>query len=212
VLPILRALHGVYGPITVIHFDSHLDTWPLRGYYGSDDISMVTHGTFFWTAAREGLIRNGTSVHAGIRCKMNGIEDMENDAAVGFEIITTDDIDEIGTSGIVKLIRDRVGNSAVYLSLDIDVLDPSIAPATGTPEPAGWTVREMHRILRGLTGLNFVGVDIVEVSPAYDTNAESTTVIAANLVHEFLEMMIHDKPPVGFRSTLRRTIPNDTAN
>lgn len=71
VLPILRALHRVYGPITVIHFDSHLDTWPLKGYYGSDDTSMITHGTFFWTAAREHLIRNGTSVHAGIRCKMN---------------------------------------------------------------------------------------------------------------------------------------------
>lgn len=72
VLPVLRALHGVYGPITVIHFDSHLDTWPAKGYgYGSDDTSLITHGTFFWTAAQEHLIKNGTSVHAGIRCKMN---------------------------------------------------------------------------------------------------------------------------------------------
>ena len=66
----LRALHKIYGPITVIHFDSHLDTWPLDGYYGGDDISLITHGTFFWSAAREGLLQNGTSVHAGIRCKM----------------------------------------------------------------------------------------------------------------------------------------------
>lgn len=71
VLPILRALHKVYGPITVIHFDSHLDTWPLKGYYGSDDTSMITHGTFFWSAAQEGLMQNGTCVHAGIRCKLN---------------------------------------------------------------------------------------------------------------------------------------------
>jgi len=138
---------------------------------------------------------------------MTGVPDMKNDADMGFEILTTDDIDDIGTAGIVKLIRDRVGDQPVYLSLDIDVIDPSLAPATGTPEPGGWTPREVHRILRGLSGLNFVGVDIVEVAPAYDTNAESTTVIAANIVHELIEMMIHDKPPEGFRSALRRTIP-----
>lgn len=66
----LRALHKIYGPVTVIHFDSHLDTWPLDGYYGGHDLSFLTHGTFFWSAAKEGLLQNGTSVHAGIRCKM----------------------------------------------------------------------------------------------------------------------------------------------
>ncbi|KAL5636651.1 hypothetical protein ACGC1H_000567 [Rhizoctonia solani] len=170
ILPILRSLHGVYGEIAVIHFDSHLDTWPVLGYYGNEDSSVVTHGTMFWTATTEGLIAKGNSIHAGIRCKMTGIEDIEHDQDVGFSMITTDDIDELGADGIANKIKKHVGDKPVYLSLDIDVIDPAFAPATGTPEPGGWTTREVKRVLRGLTGLNVVGADVVEVAPAYDTN------------------------------------------
>jgi len=113
--------------------------------------------------------------------------DVKNDEEVGFQLITTDDIDEMGVPAIIKKIRDRVGTSPVYLSLDIDVIDPGLAPGTGTPEAGGWTTRELKRILRGLVGLNFVGADLVEVAPAYD-NAEITAIAAADLVNDFLSM------------------------
>ncbi|KAJ7658102.1 arginase family-domain-containing protein [Mycena rosella] len=192
VLPILRSLNKVYGPVSVIHFDAHLDTWaPLPGTVGQE---RITHGSFFAIAAEEGLMTN-TSVHAGIRCQMNGKQDIEHDDSVGFQVISTDDIDDYGIVQVVKKIRERIGSSPVYLSLDIDVVDPGMAPATGTPEPGGWTTREVKRILRGLSGLNFVGADIVEVAPAYD-NADITGIAAADIVYDFLAMMQLDIPPV----------------
>ncbi|EUC66483.1 agmatinase [Rhizoctonia solani AG-3 Rhs1AP] len=197
ILPILRSLHEVYGEIAVIHFDSHLDTWPVLGYYGNKDSSVVTHGTMFWTAMTEGLIAKGNSIHAGIRCKMTGIEDIEHDQGVGFSMITTDDIDELGADGIADKIKKHVGDKPVYLSLDIDVIDPAFAPATGTPEPGGWATREVKRILRGLAGLNVVGADVVEVAPAYDTNAETTSLVAADIIHEMLSIMIGKRPAIA---------------
>ncbi|KAL5494731.1 hypothetical protein ACEPAI_192 [Sanghuangporus weigelae] len=194
VLPILRALHKVYGPVSVIHFDAHLDTW--AAYPGqATEQSRVTHGTFFFLAAEEGLM-SSRCIHAGIRCKMNGPADLQNDDTVGFQVISTDDIDDLGIPEIIKRIRARVGDTPVYLSLDIDVLDPGIAPATGTPEAGGWTSREVKRILRGLAGLNFVGADVVEVAPSYD-HAEITGIAAADIVHDFLTMMLTDAPPGG---------------
>jgi len=194
VLPILRSLYEVYGEIAVVHFDSHLDTWPVLGYYGISDPSVITHGTMFWTAMTEGLIAKGNSIHAGIRCKMTGFEDIQHDENVGFSMITTDDIDQLGADGIAEAIKKHVGDKPVYLSLDIDVIDPALAPATGTPEPGGWTTREVKRMLRGLVGLNLVGADVVEVAPAYDTNAETTSLVAADLVHEMLSIMTAEEP------------------
>ncbi|KAF8216517.1 Ureohydrolase [Mycena galopus ATCC 62051] len=192
VLPILRALNKVYGPVSVIHFDAHLDTWaPPPTAEGQERIS---HGSFFAIAAEEGLLTN-TSVHAGIRCKMHATEDIDHDNSVGFQVISTDDIDDYGIRKVVQKIRERIGERPVYLSLDIDVVDPGLAPATGTPEPGGWTTREVKRILRGLAGLNFIGADIVEVAPAYD-NADITGIAAADLVYDFLAMMQLEKPPL----------------
>ncbi|CAL1694028.1 unnamed protein product [Somion occarium] len=192
VLPILRSLHKVYGPISVIHFDAHLDTW--AAYPGtSTEQSRVTHGTFFYLAKEEGLMSNH-SIHAGIRCKLAGIEDLKNDDEVGFQLISADDIDDLGVNEIIRRIRERIGNTPVYLSLDIDVIDPGLAPATGTPEAGGWTTREVKRIIRGLAGLNFIGADIVEVAPAYD-NAEITGIAAADIVHDFLSMLMAKEPP-----------------
>jgi len=129
--------------------------------------------------------------------------DIEHDESVGFQLISTDDIDDLGVPEIIRRIRRRVGNNPVYLSLDIDVIDPGLAPATGTPEAGGWTVREVKRIIRGLAGLNFVGADIVEVAPAYD-HAEITGIAAADLVHDFLSMFLSEgpsKPPFPREST-----------
>ncbi|KIY66621.1 Arginase/deacetylase [Cylindrobasidium torrendii FP15055 ss-10] len=190
VLPILRSLNKVYGPVSVIHFDAHLDTWPARG---STDQERITHGSFFDVAHDENLMRN-TSIHGGIRCKMTDFVDMEHDEFVGFQVISTDDLDDYGIVNVIKRLRERVGDSPVYITLDIDVVDPALAPATGTPETGGWTTREVKRIIRGLSGLNFVGADIVEVAPAYD-NADITGIAAADIVHDFLVMMQIEAPP-----------------
>ncbi|VDC04197.1 unnamed protein product [Peniophora sp. CBMAI 1063] len=191
VLPILRALNFVYGPVSIIHFDAHLDTWPPNSYVAQ---GSLTHGTFFYNAHQEGLIRNGSSIHAGIRTKMAGVGDIQNDEEVGFKIVSTEDIDDIGLDEVIKRLRAQVGENPVYLSLDIDVIDAGLAPATGTPEAGGWTVREVKRIIRGLAGLNFVGADVVEVSPAYD-HADITSIAAADIVHDFLSMLMSEKPP-----------------
>lgn len=192
VLPILRALYKIFGPVSVIHFDAHLDTW--TGYPGAvTEQSLITHGTFFYKASQEGLISNN-SIHAGIRCKLIGLSDIERDESVGFHLITSDDIDDHGVPAIIRRIRERVGDNPVYLSLDIDVIDAGLAPGTGTPEAGGWTSREVKRIIRGLAGLNFIGADVVEVAPAYD-HAEVTGTTAADIVHDLLSLLVSQAPP-----------------
>lgn len=147
----------------------------------------------FWKASTEGLVANGSSVHAGLRTRLSGddSEDYEDDSQQGWIRISTDDIDEIGVKGIITSIMNRVGTEMpVYLSIDIDVIDPGLAPGTGTPEPGGWTTREVIRILRGIEGMNVIGADIVEVSPAYDGAAETTGLVAAQLAYEVLTSMV----------------------
>ncbi|KAK3684909.1 arginase family-domain-containing protein [Podospora appendiculata] len=191
-LPLLRSINRAYGPVTVIHFDSHLDTWRPKVFGGSpSEVASVNHGTYFWHAAQEGLLKNDTNIHAGIRTTLSGPSDYENDGYCGFEIVEAREIDKIGTDGIIKKIRDRVGTkNPVYLSLDIDTLDPAFAPATGTPETGGWSTRELRTILRGLEGINLIAADIVEVAPAYDTNAELTTMAAADALYEIMSIMV----------------------
>lgn len=143
----------------------------------------------------EGLMRNDTNIHAGIRTTLSGLSDYENDGYVGFEISEAREIDTIGTAGIIKKIHDRVGHeNPVYLSIDIDTLDPAFAPATGTPETGGWSTRELRTIIRGLEGINIVAADIVEVAPAYDTNAELTTMAAADALYEVMTLMVKNGP------------------
>jgi len=195
-LPILRSVKKAYGPISVIHFDSHLDTWKPKVFGGSpSEVASINHGTYFYHAAQEGLLRNDSNIHAGIRTTLSGPSDYENDGYVGFEIVEAREIDIIGTAGIIKKILDRVGTERpVYLSIDIDTLDPAFAPATGTPETGGWSTRELRTILRGLEDLNLVGADIVEVAPAYDTNAELTTMAAADILFEVMSIMVKKGP------------------
>lgn len=195
-LPLLRSVHRSYGPISVIHFDSHLDTWRPKVFGGSPSkVASVNHGTYFYHASQEGLLANDTNIHAGIRTTLSGPSDYENDGYCGFEIVEAREIDTIGTAGIIKKIRDRVGTTKpVYLSIDIDTLDPAFAPATGTPETGGWSTRELRTIIRGLEGINFVAADIVEVAPAYDTNAELTTMAAADALYEVMSLMVKSGP------------------
>ncbi|KAI0109035.1 arginase [Nemania sp. FL0031] len=190
-LPALRSVYQHWGQVSVIHFDSHIDTWrPSVLGGGISDYAGLNHGTFLHIAHEEGLIRN-SSIHAGIRGPvMRPKGDLRNDERCGFERLTARDIDRFGTAGIASRIRDRVSGGPVYISVDIDVLDPAFAPATGTPEPGGWTTRELLAILDGLTGLDVVGADVVEVAPAYDTRGETTTLAAAEVVWSLLELMI----------------------
>lgn len=145
----------------------------------------------FWIASNEGLIVNGSSAHAGLRSRLLGWEDFEDDERQGFMRISADDIDEMGTRGIIDAILERIGTEIpTYLSLDIDVIDPGLCPGTGTPEAGGWTSREVIRILRGLESLNIVGADIVEVAPAYDGVGEQTALVAAQVGFEIITSLV----------------------
>lgn len=190
-LPILRSIHETYGPVSVLHFDAHLDTWKPTVFGGSN--GLINHGTYFHHAFQEGLITN-TSAHAGIRTTLSSLDDYKHDAECGFKLHEARLIDDVGTAGVIKSLRERLGSGPVYLSIDIDTLDISVAPATGTPESGGWTSRELRTILRGLEGLNFVGADLVEVAPAYDTAAEVTQINAADIVYEVLSLMVKSGP------------------
>ncbi|MET0704003.1 MAG: agmatinase, partial [Mycobacterium sp.] len=161
-LPILRSLSRDLGKIAVLHFDAHLDTWDT--YFGEP----YTHGTPFRRASEEGLIDVERSLHMGIRGPLYGKQDLEDSEVLGFQVIRSDDYEFDGVASIVERMRTRLDGGPVYVSVDIDVLDPAHAPGTGTPEAGGMTSRELLNTLRGLVGLNVVGADIVEVAPAYD--------------------------------------------
>src|SRR2546425_11034016 len=179
-LPLLRAAAARFGPLALVHFDAHLDTWNV--YFGG---ARYTHGTPFRRAAEEGVLDLGRSVHVGTRGPQFSAADIPSDAALGFRMIDGRAIDERGAAAIAAEIREVVGQALVYLSLDIDVLDPAFAPGTGTPEAGGWTSREAIAVIRGLAGIRLAGADGVEVAPAYD-HAEVTALAAANIVYQLL--------------------------
>ncbi|KYG42081.1 hypothetical protein M433DRAFT_158294 [Acidomyces richmondensis BFW] len=190
-LPTLRSTFNHWGPVSVIHFDSHLDTWDpdvLGG--GLSSYAGVNHGTFLHIAHEEGLILN-SSFHAGIRAPVSNKKyDLEHDRACGFHIIKARDLDRLGSAGVIQKLRDRTVGTKVYISVDIDVLDPAYAPATGTAEVGGWTTRELLTILDGLSGLEVIGADVVEVAPIYDNPGETTTLAAAEVVHSLIGLMV----------------------
>lgn len=181
-LPALRAVHAQHGPVALVHFDAHLDTWDT--YFGAP----YTHGSPFRRASEEGLIRKDRSAHVGIRGSLYDPQDLANDEDLGFTIVHCRDFDRIGVDGILERVLERVGDAPVYISIDIDVLDPAFAPGTGTPEAGGMTSRELLAVLRGFRNQKIVAADIVEVSPAYD-HAAITAVAAANVAYELITIM-----------------------
>ena len=186
-LPLLRAVNKKCGqPVALVHFDAHLDTWDT--YFGAP----YTHGTPFRRAREEGLFLDDASMHVGIRGPLYSRDDLKEDADLGFKIIHCDDFQTQSVDQIVKRIKDRVGDNPLYLSIDIDVLDPAHAPGTGTPEIAGMTSREMLNVLRGLSDMNLVSADVVEVAPAYD-HAELTSTAAATIVFELINIIAKNK-------------------
>ncbi len=185
-LPILRAMADLHGPVALVHFDAHLDTWDT--YFGAP----FTHGTPFRRAAEEGLLVKDHSAHVGIRGSLYDATDLDDDEQFGFTIVHAEELERTSVAAVVERVVRRVGDAPVYVSIDIDVLDPAHAPGTGTPEAGGLTSRELLAILRGMKDLNIIGADVVEVAPAYD-HAEITAVAAANVVYELVSVFASER-------------------
>jgi agmatinase len=177
-LPLLRALAKRRGPPALIHLDAHVDTWPEN--FGQ----TYAHGSVFYHALSEGLVEPQRMVQVGIRSPVErGVHDWT--LAQGVVMITAQDVHEQGPAAIAGRIRQVIGEAPVYLSFDIDVLDPAFAPGTGTPEIGGLATWQAQAIIRRLGGLQFIGMDLVEVCPAYDV-AEITALAGATIAWEYL--------------------------
>ncbi|NUT45614.1 MAG: agmatinase [Thermoactinospora sp.] len=181
-LPLLRAAARKHGPVALLHFDAHLDTWDT--YFGA----AYTHGTPFRRAVEEGILDTEALSHVGIRGPLYGKRDLEEDRRLGFGIVTSADVMRRGIDEVTDALRRRIGERPLYVSVDIDVLDPAHAPGTGTPEAGGMTSRELLEILRGLAGCNLVGADVVEVAPAYD-HAEITSIAASHVAYDLVSLL-----------------------
>jgi agmatinase len=185
-LPLLRHLAEKHGPVAVLHFDAHLDTWDT--YFGAP----FTHGTPFRRAAEEGLIDGTASLHVGTRGPLYAPTDLVDDTAAGFQVLTARQFARDSLDGLVERMLQRLADRPIYVSVDIDVLDPAHAPGTGTPEAGGLTSRELLELLRALPPAQLVGADIVEVAPAYD-HAELTGIAASHVAYELLSVMAGGK-------------------
>jgi len=178
----LRAFYNKYGPISLVHFDSHGDTWD--DYFGE----KYMHGTPFRRAVEEGLIDTDHSIQVGMRGPLYGPEDIEDARDLGFEVIPMQKVRKIGKEKVLERIHNRAGEKPVFVTFDIDFLDPAYAPGTGTPEVEGPTTHEAFELVRGLDGLNFVGFDQVEVLPAYDSG-QITAIAASSVIFEMISLI-----------------------
>lgn len=179
--PLLRAHAALHGPLAVLQLDAHSDTW-------ADDGHALDHGTMFARAVTEGLIDPARSTQIGLRTY--------NPDDAGYEILTAPWVHRNGIDAAVDVARERAGDAPVYLSFDIDVLDPAFAPGTGTPVPGGLASWQALEFVRGLAGLKLIGMDIVEVSPPYD-HAEVTALAAAHVAHDWLCVLAADAGATG---------------
>lgn len=181
-LPLLRAVAAKHSPVALLHFDAHLDTWDT--YFGEP----YTHGTPFRRAVEEGILDTSALSHVGTRGPLYGRADLSEDKRLGFGIVTSADVMRRGVDEVTEALRERIGDRPLYVSIDIDVLDPAHAPGTGTPEAGGMTSRELLEILRGLAGTNLVSADVVEVAPAYD-HADMTSVAASHVAYDLVTLL-----------------------
>lgn len=178
----LRAVAKKHGPVALVHFDSHLDTWD--NYWGM----KYTHGTPFRRACEEGLIDTAHSIQVGIRGSQYGPEDVQGSIDLGFDVLTANELHKIGIEAAVERIQKRVGDAKVFLSFDIDFVDPSMAPGTGTIEVGGFTGFETMTLIQGLKDVNIIAMDLVEVLPTIDPSG-MTAYMAANVMHEVISIL-----------------------
>jgi agmatinase len=181
-LPELRAVAKKYGPVALVHVDSHTDTYDE--YFGRPH----NHGTPFSRAAEENLIDRNHNIQVGMRGSVYSKDDYEKARSYGFDLITMAEVREIGISKLIERIHARVGGARAFVTFDIDAVDPAFAPGTGTPEVGGFTSAEAMLLAGGLNGLNIVGFDLVEVLPEFDP-AEITALLAANIVYQFISII-----------------------
>ncbi len=182
-LPELRAAAAVHGPLALVQFDSHADTWDA--YFGK----KYNHGTVFRRAVEEGLLVAEHSIQVGMRGSLYDSGDLQVSRELGFDLVTTDAVRKLGVGETIARIRERVGDTMVYVSFDVDFVDPAFAPGTGTPEVGGFSSREAQEFVRGLAGTRIVGCDVVEVYPQYDGPGQVTALLAANIAFEFLSQI-----------------------
>lgn len=185
-LPLLRAAAQRHGPVTLVHFDAHLDT--VSTILGSD----LNHGTPFFHAAQEGLLNPQACAHVGVRSSFYDASDLETDIRLGFQIFPAHALAERPLSEMIEALHERVGDTPVYLSIDIDVLEPGLAPGTGTPELGGLLGRELLAIVRSFVGKDVIGADVVEVAPAYD-HAQVTGIAASHVVYELISVIAENR-------------------
>lgn len=182
----LRAVAKQHGAVALVHFDAHSDTWD--SYFGQ----KYNHGTPFRRAHEEGLVDVSRSIQVGMRGSLYAPEDLEDARDLGFAVYSTNQLKRMGVSEMLDIIRERVGDGPAFLSFDIDFLDPIYAPGTGTPEVSGVSIDDALALVRGLTGIRFVGFDLVEVLPSYD-HGQITAAAAANIVYEFMTLLALNK-------------------
>lgn len=178
----LRVVAKKHGPVALIQFDSHADT--MEAYFGK----RYNHGTPFKRAVEERLILTEHSIQVGIRGSVYSKDDLEVSKDLGLELVTAVEIHKMGILSIIERIRKRVGNANVFITFDIDFVDATYAPGTGTPEVGGFTGVESLEIIRGLKGLNLIGCDVVEVLPAYDPT-QVTAFLASSIAYEFISLI-----------------------
>lgn len=178
----LRAAAKVYGPVALIHFDSHTDTWDT--YYDE----KYWHGSPFIRAHEEGLLQPDKVFQVGIRGTLNHPGDIDASLELGYQVITTQELCDRGIADLVQQMKQVIGDTPCFLSFDIDFVDPSFAPGTGTLEVGGFTSRETLEIVRSLTDFTYIGFDLVEVLPPYDPT-QITSLLAATLVHDFASLV-----------------------
>lgn len=186
-LPLLRAHAAKFGPPAVIHFDSHPDTWD-REFKDQP----YSHGTPFRRAIEEELIDTSAYLQIGIRGPTSWASDLSEAQVMGAKILTIDQVFEIGIPAVITKMRDAVGERPLYISLDIDSVDPAFAPGTGTPEVGGLSSYQILQLVRGLQGMHIIGFDLVEVSPPYD-HGDITAILASNLAFEFISLLALQK-------------------
>lgn len=188
--PELLALKRKFGKVAFVHFDSHTDTWDWPDENGN---TLINHGTPFRLAIQHDCIDMDHAIQIGMRGGFGTLEDHDFALEHGMQIIFGNELHEMGMSACAKRIREVVGDTPVFVTFDIDFLDPAVAPGTGTPIVGGFTTAEALQILReGLTGLNIVAMDLVEVAPAYDPTGQ-TQIVANEILREFLSILSYNK-------------------
>jgi agmatinase len=186
-LPIIRALAARHGKLGLVQFDAHVDTWD------QDFGSKLFHGSPFYYAVTEGLVDPRRFVQVGIRGPMYGPADFDFHRGHGVTVIDIEEAARLGLPGVAEAVAGVVGDGPLYVTFDIDSVDPAFAPGTGTPEAGGFTSREAQHLVRGLAGRHIVGCDLVEVAPPFDGPGQITSVLAANLLFEMLCVIARDR-------------------